>query len=411
MAALRRRPESAAHRPALAPFRETPLMNALSRRVLPGLIALAAAAAQGPALATTPLYGVTDLGDFYPTGVNDSAWVTGYDGRALLWRPGIGITDLGVFGTPPTGAVSNRANAVNNAGQVVGFTWSTAETAYRAFLWQENSGLVDLGDLPGGSDYSRADAINAHGAVAGRAGGQFVSHPSFGNLSFNHAVHFAAPDVLTDLEARPEGTLSSIARGINDFEVVVGERDGSFGTRAIVWDAGAATDLGALWGVVPAGSQSFARDVNNHGQVALQLPLAAGGSTAAIWQQGVGFTEIGRLTGATNASASAINDAGQAVGFAGPYGVAGTRAWLWTAGEGLQDLNDLLDPALGAGWLVLDANAISESGLVAGRGWHPSLGYRAILMTPVPEPASALLLAGGIAALLARRRRAVLAGD
>lgn len=376
-------------------------MPTLRHWTLPALLAFAV---QAPASAATPPYGVTDLGNFFATGVNDSGWVTGYDGRALLWRPGVGLTDLGVIGPPPTGGVSNRANAINNTGQVAGFTWSTQDNAYRAFRWQEGSGLTDLGDLPRGSAYSRAEAISSQGAAAGQAGGQFSNHPTYGNQSFNHAVHFAAADVLTDLEAHPDGTMSSIARGMNDAGVVAGERTGSFGTRAIVWDAGGATDLGALWGVVPAGAQSFARDVNNHGQVALQLPLAAGGSTAAIWQAGVGFTEIGRLPGAGNATANAINDAGQAVGSAGPYGVAGTRAWVWTAGEGLQDLNDLLDPALGAGWLILDANAVSESGLIAGRGWHPSLGYRAILMTPVPEPAATLLLAGGLAALLARRR-------
>lgn len=370
-------------------------MPTLRHWMLSGLLA---AAAHGPSLAAAPAYGVTDLGNIYPTGVNDSAWVSGYDGRALLWRPGLGITDLGVFGTPPVGAVSNRANAINNAGQVVGFTWSTIESGYRAFLWQDGVGLTDLGDLPSGSTYSRAEAISSQGAAAGQAGGQFSNHPTYGNQSFNHAVHFAAADVLTDLEAHPEGTMNSIARGMNDVGGVVGVRDGSFGTRAIVWDGSGATDLGALWGVVPAGAQSFARDINNHGQVALQLPRAAGGSTAALWQAGIGFTEIGRLAGMNDATANAVNDAGLVVG------TSGQRGFAWTASSGLVDLNDRLDPASAAGWQILSVSAVSESGLIVGRGWHPSVGHTGVLLTPVPEPATALLLAGGIAALLARRR-------
>jgi probable HAF family extracellular repeat protein len=365
---------------------------------------LAALLAAGAATAASPRYSVTDLGDFFATGVNDSGWVTGYSGRALLWRPGVGITDLGDFG-PTTGSTANRANAINNAGQVVGYANSPSYAAYRAFLWEEGIGLTDLGDLPRGNNGSRADAINSMGAAAGRAGGQYTNHPTYGNQGFDHAVHFVAPNVLTDLEAHPEGTMRSNARGMNDHGVVVGEREGSFGTRAIVWSvAGGAIDLGALWGVGAPGRPSFAHDVNNQGQVALQLPLAAGGSIAALWQEGIGFTDLGWLPGANNAVTYALNDAGQAVGNAGTFGVAGTRGFLWWATHGLQDLNDLLDPALGAGWLILDANAISEAGLIAGRGWHPSLGYRAILMTPVPEPATTLLLAGGVAALLARRR-------
>lgn len=370
-------------------------MPTLRRWMLSGLLA---AAAHSPSLAAAPAYGVTDLGNIYPTGVNDSAWVSGYDGRALLWRPGLGITDLGIFGAPPVGAVSNRANAINNAGQVAGFTWSTIESGYRAFLWQDGVGLTDLGDLPGGATASRAEAISSLGAAAGQAGGQFNNHPTYGYLTFGHAVRFAAVDVLTDLEAHPDGTLNSIARGMNDHGVVVGERSVSSGTRAIVWDDSGATDLGALWGVVPAGAQSFARDINNHGQVALQLPRAAGGSTAALWQAGIGFTEIGRLAGMNDATANAVNDAGLVVG------TSGQRGFAWTASGGLVNLNDRLDPATAAGWLIQSVSAVSESGLIVGRGWHPSVGYTGVLLTPVPEPATALMLAGGIAALLARRR-------
>ncbi|MBX3636529.1 MAG: hypothetical protein KF683_14250, partial [Rubrivivax sp.] len=185
------------------------------------LCALVTAAAQAPALATTPQYGVTDLGDFYPTGVNDSGWVSGYDGRAVLWRPDLGLADLGSFGVP-VGGVANRANAVNNAGQVAGFTWSVADNAYRGFVWTAGSGLVDLGDLPDGGRQSRAEAINASGVAAGQGSGQYRGHPTYGFLSFGHAVRFDAPGSLVDLEAHADGTLNSIARGINDGGVTVG---------------------------------------------------------------------------------------------------------------------------------------------------------------------------------------------
>lgn len=357
------------------------------------------------ALAATPRYEVSDLGNFFATGVNDSGWVSGFDGRALLWRPGQGLSDLGAFGTT-VGATSNRANAVNNAGQVAGFAYAPALGAYRAFVWQQGTGLVDQGDLPDGGNSSRAEAINTHGASAGQASGQYQGHSTYGFLSFGHAAVFGPSGTVVDLEAHPEGTLNSIVRGLNDAGQAVGERQTSAGSRAIYWDAnGTALDLGALWGVAGPSAPSFAKDINNQGQVALQLPLASGGSTAALWQTGVGFTEIARLPGASSAVANAINDAGQAVGSAGTFGVAGTRAFLWTAGDGLQDLNDWLDPVLGAGWLILDANAISEQGLIAGRGWHPSLGYRAILLSPVAEPSAVLLMSGGILGLLLWRRR------
>lgn len=387
----------------LEPGRSTQRRDVVRRSRLHVLLAaLLAIAAPAPTLAAMPLYEVTDLGTFFPTGVNDDAWIAGYDGRALLWRPGIGLTDLGSFGGPG-GAVSNRANALNAAGQVVGYTWSTIFGAYRAFQWEEGIGLVDLGDLPAGANDSRADAINAVGVAAGRAGGNFSSHPTWGNLSFNHAVRFDAPEVLVDLEQHADTTLNSIVRGINDAGATAGERQTSAGWRAIHWATdGTPTNLGLLWDVQGQGVHSYARDINNLGQVALELPLGISESTAAIWEAGAGFTEIGRLDGATTAAARAINDAGTVVGSSGGRGMA------WTAEDGLVDLNDQLDPVLAAGWQIADATAISEGGLIVGRGFHPSLGNRAILMTPVPEPAASLLLASGLGVLLLLQQRRTL---
>ena len=55
------------------------------------------------------------------------------------------------------------------------------------------------------------------------------------------------------------------------------------------------------------------------------------------------------------------------------------------------DLNDRLDSVSGGGWSILQATGISESGLIVGRAFSSTLGYRAVLLSPVPEPATVLV--------------------
>jgi probable HAF family extracellular repeat protein len=355
-----------------------------------------------------PLYSVTDLGNFFATGVNDSGWVTGYDSRALVYRPGSGIQQI-VGPTDCAAGCTTRANAINNSGQIAGYVWFTNFASVRAILWSETGGVVDMGDLPQGNNLSRGNAINDQGWVGGTASGQYSGHPRFGNQSYLHATVHVTPDNVIELEDPPGGTQSSEVRGLNNAGVAVGQAvaagAGGNGPSAMVWDGGGLLDLGALWGVAETGAGSSAWDVNNLGQVVLELPLAGGGTTAGLWQPGPGFLDLGRLPGASTARATAINDAGVAVGWAGVFGVSGTRAFRWDAGEGMLDLNDLLNAGIDDDWLILEANAISESGLIAGRGFHPDLGFRAILLTPVPLPATSWLLLGGLLTLSGIARR------
>jgi probable HAF family extracellular repeat protein len=115
-------------------------------------------AAARSALATS--YRMTDLGtlpaasDSTASGINDRGVVVGYSGgRAVLWQHGR-IVDLG---TPP-GSISAAVD-INERGDVVG--WSDD----RAVLWRNNR-MITLPPLPGDTS-SSASAINDRGQVVG----------------------------------------------------------------------------------------------------------------------------------------------------------------------------------------------------------------------------------------------------
>lgn len=361
-------------------------MTLLAGVSMPMLLALAPTAT-GQGVATT--YSVTELGNFTPTGVNRSRWVTGYTSEGVLWRPGIGLTDRTFC--PGPGACSNRLTGINDFGWHSGWIWSG--NAYRAVRYEGVGGLADLpvfmGDIEGGGDYSRADAINNRGGIAGQGSGQYQSHPVYGNLSYNHAGRSYVPGgPMQDLGGSGAvGALFSIGYGNNDCNAVAGAANGPNGSTAAYWPAfsalpsGSFNDLGLAWGVQRSGAQSYAWDVNNRNQVALELPLvAANETTAAIWSPYFSFTEIGRLPGRTTASARAINDAGLVVGF------SGFRAFAWTDQDGIVDLTTRLDPVLGAGgWTILRANGVSENGHIVGLGTRPGVPSSgvAVLLSPV----------------------------
>src|SRR5690349_15625110 len=70
------------------------------------------------------------------------------------------ITDFGTLG-----GSSSFPSAINNRGQVVGYSFPPA-IATHAFLWEDGT-MIDLGTLTQGSYYSQAVDINDHGQVAG----------------------------------------------------------------------------------------------------------------------------------------------------------------------------------------------------------------------------------------------------
>lgn len=354
---------------------------------------------------------------------------------------GYSFTDLGTLG-----GQFSRANAINNAGQIAGYSYLAGDpmnAAFHAVLWQGTT-TTDLGTL--GGQYSEAKAINAAGQIAG------VAYLASGA---RHATVWTG-STATDLGtlAGPGGFLSD-AYGINQTGAVVGQSISGSGFDAALWNGPTATNLTAQTGLVMTsaindsgqiagmgyalngatyaataarvtgttltyldrlrGADNYANAINNAGQVVGYTDDRIATQHAALWN-GTTATDLGALVGSLS-RANAINNAGQIVGNyyinAGTY-LARQRAvmWTWNGSTAVAvDLNTYLtDAEIQDGWELQTALGINDHGWIVGNAINNKLGgnhaYLLSMAVAVPEPQTYALLLAGLALIggLARRR-------
>jgi probable HAF family extracellular repeat protein len=324
--------------------------------------------------------------------------------------PSFRFTDLGVLG-----GGESSGTAINRSGSVVGTSTLEANSGEQsAFVWQAGLlrslpyaegltyglGLNDLGQVSGSlaqdgrlagafvwtpaagltvlprvGSMAEAYALNSEGlAVGWSAVQQWVRSPvvwSFDPVS-NRPPEITVLSPGTFGEARAVNAAGQIAGFVSKSELGFGPY------RAVLWDRGQERDLGVAAAL--GGEQSWALGLNALGSVVGQVSLAAPVVRGFLWDRGV-VHELMPLVGSSGWP-SAINDRGWSVGFSKPDRQAflPEHAMLWL-GRVPFDLNTLVTNLNGA--ILLGANAINESGQIAGTALVNGQRH-ACLLTPVP---------------------------
>jgi len=366
--------------------------------VICGAVILCALGARG----AETLYSVTNLGilpgadSSKAASINDRGQVTGQSGgRVFLWDAKTGLQDLG-----SDGFASITAVAINNIGQIAGnaMVYDPPNYPLRGLRWTAGQWEI-LGFLGNFYRNTMVSAIDDMGRIAGASDAPTAMH------AFRSAPTGAE---LVDLGSLNGNDDDSGAGGINASGQVVGSSNVAGRQRhAFLWTEGGTDgppsnpqmrDLGTL-----GGTQSQANGTSDSG-------IVVGGSSTAgdaayhafVWERGE-MTDLGTL-GHISSRAFAVNNEGQVIGSI--WGADGNaHAIIWDRKYGMRQLNELLHPVSGRGWSIAVVSDINNAGQIVGEGEYQGQS-RAILLTPIPEPAwEWMMVPMGVVACRALRAR------
>jgi probable HAF family extracellular repeat protein len=301
-------------------------------------------------------YKVEDLGTLggsrsWASAINDSGEVVGYSNlagdqnkHAFLYKDGK-MTDLLTLG-----GTSSEAKGINKSGQVVG--WSDNSSGERrAFLYDSTNGMKDLNDLiPAGLGWSidEATAINNNGQIAATGWPPSWRDPCspYAETWDFHTALVLRPATTTGTTATYEmqelGTLGgdySYATGINDSGKVVGRSSLSgCGERPFLYDENANPKMQDLPGWEAYGISNSGKVVGYTWYLAeydmtctnMDCHRAFIYDSATKQMQVLGTLGTGDTYGTIGSEAYGINDSDQVVGLSG----IGDGFHHWVSGSG-----------------------------------------------------------------------------
>jgi probable HAF family extracellular repeat protein len=326
-----------------------------------------------------PEYRVTVVGpaNSAATDINSSGVVVGTRPygptatRGFLNR-GKGLVDLGTLG-----GRSSEAVAINDKGEVLG-NWTTTGGQQRGFIYT-NGKQRDIGVVPGRfttyTDINNAGYVTAIGAAAGLDGSRSFLRAPNGKFTDIGNLPF------------PEPTLTH-ARALNNRNQVAGESGPltfpDQPLRAFIWSKGVIRDLGDL-GDTPNGATA----INDRGQATgfAAVPQGFRDRVAFLYSNGR-LVDIDRrpVTEERDSAGTGINNHGHVVG------TSNHLSGFIYRGKRMQSLNALIDPK--PGWDILRPEAINDAGQIAATAFRNGVQYavRLDLIRPsaVTAPAAEL---------------------
>lgn len=351
------------------------------------------------------------------------------------------VTDLGDL---PGGGDVSLAFGLNDAGQVVGMGYGS--NGYQAFVWTASQGMQAIGPLiPGGarlSGQTSARAINESGMVVGLISGRPEDGYSFqANMTGSTVLPYTGSAIainaagttagaiqgqaaITSAEGQTQMLTDEAASGMYVYRVALNETGTLIGSgltlpgrqthAAFKWNPdGSYQVLQGLEAAQPGNRGTVATGINNAGLVSGYSFVGTG-----TWPQNTGWRPVvwgldglarnlGALPGETDPMFSSlaidINDAGQVVGFVDSGSAPG--AFLWTEEEGMVSLNSLIEGSDPLKSLARNfkPEAINNLGQVVGSVYINGFEH-AVMLSPVPEPRTWLLMGLGALGMALRRR-------
>jgi probable HAF family extracellular repeat protein len=315
---------------------------------------------------------------YFPQALSvDGRAIVGSDGtQAFRWMAATGLV---VLGNLPGGNYAT-AYGVSADGAVVVGSGQNATSHQEAFRWTSTNGMVGLGTIAGGTT-SQALGVSANGSVV-------VGYSS--NATNDEAFRWTASGMV-GLGLLPGGTFSRATAVSPDGSIVVGYSDSNSGTQAFQWTAlTGMVGLGQLAGTTYSQANGTSADGS-----AIVGYCGTFSPQAFRWTAAGGMAGLGFLPGCTTSRAYSVSgDGTTVVGYSGPPEGPpfNFHAFHWTVAAGMLDLRDELATTYGlstqlAGWYLTGAEGCSGDGqVIVGYGFHET-GNTETWMARLTSPA------------------------